>query len=91
MPHIDIRHAHNHSHAHARAALDRVANKLREHYQIDCVWDQDTLKFKRSGVDGQIHLLDGQVHVLANLSFLLSALRGTIENEIQRYLERELA
>lgn len=91
MPRIDIRHAHHCSQDHARAAVDRIADKLRERYQVDCVWDQDTLKFKRSGVDGQIRLLDGQVQVLADLGFLLSALRGTIESEIHRYLERELS
>lgn len=90
MSRIDIRHRHSHSPERARAAVERVADKLRERYQVECAWSQNRLAFKRSGISGHIHLHDGEVQIQAQLGLLLSALRGPIESEIQRYLEREL-
>jgi putative polyhydroxyalkanoate system protein len=37
-------------------------------------------------VDGRIHLTEKQVRVTAQLGFLLSALKGTVEQEIRRVL-----
>ena len=43
----------------------------------------------RSGVSGRIALSKHTVEVLADLSFLLGALKPSIEREIDKYLERE--
>ena len=48
------------------------------------------LDFQGSGVTGKIALAKHQVHVTATLGFLASAFKGSIEAEINRYLEREL-
>jgi putative polyhydroxyalkanoate system protein len=53
---------------------------------MDYGWDGDTLNFNRSGVDGHIHVGDKQIRVTAQLGFLLSALKGTVEQEICRVL-----
>lgn len=89
MPSIDIRHPHSQSRKQARAAVERVADKIQQRFEVGCAWDEDTLQFNRSGVNGEIRVLEEEIHVLVNLGFLLSALRGPIESEIQRYLERE--
>lgn len=91
MPSIDIRHPHSRSREDAHQAVDRVAEKIQERFDVCCDWDDDTLAFHRSGVDGEIRVLDREIHVLVNLGFLLMALRGPIENEIRRYLDREFA
>jgi putative polyhydroxyalkanoate system protein len=41
-------------------------------------------------VDGAIELQPGQVHVTAKLGFLLSAMKGMVEGEIQRVLKEKL-
>ncbi len=91
MPSIDIRHPHCQSHDDARAAVEHVAEKIQERFSIDCAWNGDALEFNRSGVEGEIRLLPSEVHVVMHLGFMLSMLRGPIESEIRRYLEREFS
>lgn len=87
MPGIDIRHEHSMPLAKARKAVEDVAKKLAERFDVEYDWDGDTLNFARSGVDGKIALQPKQLHVTAQLGFLLSALKGPIESEIRRVLD----
>ena len=86
MSGIDIRHAHSLPIDQARQAVEQVAQKLSERFDVTCDWQGDTLHFSRSGVDGRIALEPRQLHVTATLGFLLSALKGPIEAEIRRVL-----
>ena len=54
MSRIDIRHPHSLSKAKARKAVEDVARKLAEKFDMDYGWEGDTLNFSRSGVDGHI-------------------------------------
>jgi putative polyhydroxyalkanoate system protein len=89
MPAIDIKRSHSLSAAEARKKVQRVADHIATKFDVACAWDGDVLKFKRSGVDGQIRVSPKQVHVVAELGFLLSAMRGTVEREVNRYLDEE--
>ena len=89
MPSIDIRHRHSKSMKEARASVVRVAEKIQQKFDVSCAWEGDTLAFERSGVHGQIELGKGEVRVIANLGFLMMALKGPIESEIHKVLERE--
>ena len=86
MSRIDIRHPHSLPKAKARKAIEDVAKKLAEKFDMDYGWDGDDLHFTRSGVDGRIHLTAKQIRVTAKLGFLLSALKGTVEQEIRKVL-----
>lgn len=90
MSAIDIRHAHPLSADQARSAIDRVAQKLQDKFDVDTRWEGQTLRFARSGVDGAIELLDQEVRVTAELGFLLSAMKGMVESEIVRVLGEQL-
>ena len=87
MAGIDIRHAHSLPMAKARKAVEQVARKLADRFDMEYEWDGDTLNFARSGVDGKIALKPEQLRVTASLGFLLSALKGPIEAEIRRVLD----
>ena len=89
MPSIDIKRSHSLPLADAREKVQRVADHIAERFDVACAWEGNTLKFRRSGVDGEIKLGAKQVHVVAELGFLLSALRGTVEREVNRYLDDE--
>ena len=89
MPSIDIRHSHSKTPAQARKAIEAVAKKLAERFDIQYEWDGDTLNFMRSGVDGKIELSPKQLHVTAQLGFMLSMLKGSIESEIKRVLSEK--
>lgn len=91
MSTIDIRHSHSMPPAKARKAVEDVAVKLGEKFQMDYHWDGDTLHFTRSGVDGHIALAPEQVNVTAKLGFLLSAMKGPIESEIRRVLDERFS
>ncbi len=91
MSHIDIRHDHAMPLAKARKAVEDVAEKLAQRFGMEYAWDGDTLNFNRSGVDGHIALGPKQLHVTARLGFLLSALKGPIEQEITRYLDERFS
>ncbi|ALN91960.1 MULTISPECIES: polyhydroxyalkanoic acid system family protein [Lysobacter] len=87
MSSIDIRHPHTLAPAKARKAVEEVAQKLAERFDVEYGWEDDILNFSRSGVDGKIALKPNQLHVTAQLGFLLGALKGPIESEIRRVLE----
>ena len=86
MSAIDIRHPHTLPKDEARKAVQEVAEKLDARFGMSSRWEGDVLHFKRSGVDGHIALQPKELHVSAQLWFLLSAMKGTIEQEIKRVL-----
>lgn len=72
--------------AQARQAVEEVASKLRERFDVDCRWNGDVLEFKRAGVDGRIELRDAALRVQAKLGFLAAMFKEPIEAEICRVL-----
>lgn len=88
---IDIRHAHSLPPAKARKAVEEIAKKLAERFDVDYSWDGDALLFNRSGVDGRIALMPKELHVTAKLGFLVSAFKGSIESEIRRVLDERFS
>jgi len=91
MPGIDIRHPHSMTLPKARKAVEEVADKLAERFDLEYDWDGDTLNFNRTGVDGKIALSPQQLHVTAQLGFLLATLKGPIESEIKRVLNERFS
>ena len=89
MSRIDIRHPHSLPKAKAKKAIDEVAKKLAERFQMDCAWDGDILNFTRSGVDGQIELGQDDLHEHAKLGFLTAMFKEPIESEIKRVLKEK--
>ena len=91
MPSIDITRKHSRPLADARQAVQRVADHIAERFDVRCHWQGNTLHFERSGVDGHIRVSAKSVHVTARLGFLLMALHGSVEREINRYLDEEFS
>ena len=90
MASIDIHHAHRLPHAQAREAVEQAIVTLGHRYGLDYRWEGDVLHFVRSGVDGRIALGPGEVRVTARLGLMLSAMKGTIESELERLLAERL-
>jgi putative polyhydroxyalkanoate system protein len=89
MSSIDIRRKHSRPLKEAKASVERVAQHIAEKFDVEYGWDGNTLLFERSGVDGHIAVTGKEVHVWVKLGFLLMAIRGPIEREINRYLDEE--
>lgn len=90
MARIDIQREHSKTMKEAHAAVERVAERIAEKFGITHAWNGNVLDFQGSGVSGQIALAKQRVQVTATLGFLASAFKGSIEAEINRYLDREL-
>jgi putative polyhydroxyalkanoate system protein len=90
MPSIAIERSHKLSLDKAKAAVDEVADKIATKFQVETKWDKNTLKFSRSGVNGTILVDKAAVKVNAELGFMLGFLKGTIESEINQYLDKVL-
>lgn len=89
MARIEINHTHGLSVPEARRAVEDIAGKLAERFDIQHHWQGQALLFERPGVSGRITLAARKVQVQAELGFLLSALKGSIEQEIRRYLDEK--
>ncbi len=89
MPSIRVERQHSKPLNAAKAAVERVAKNMAERFDVEYEWRGSTLHFERSGVDGHIEVGKHSVLVVANLSFLLSALKGTVERSIHEYIDRE--
>lgn len=87
MSRIDIRHAHSLPRAKARKAIEDVAQTLAERFEMVYGWNGDTLRFSRSGVEGEIALTPKELHVHAKLGFLTAMFKEPIEAEIKRVLK----
>ncbi len=86
MPGIDIHALHTMSCEDAQDAADQLAQDLADKFDIEYGWDEDTICFERSGVNGTIKVDGEQIHILAELGFMLSLFKDKFESEIRRYL-----
>lgn len=89
MASIHIERQHNKPVKAAKAAVERVAEHIAERFDVEYAWEGSTLHFQRSGVDGHIEVGRNTVRVVAQLGFLLSALKGPVERAIHEYIDRE--
>ena len=89
MSRIDITRKHSLPLATGRKKIEHIAKSIAKRFDIEYGWDGDTMKFERSGVHGQIILTKATVRVFAHLSFLLLPLKGAVEQEIEKQLDKE--
>jgi len=74
----------------ARAAVDKVAQKLRKELDADCRWVGSSLQFTRSGASGQIDVNDEELEVNIKLGMVLSPLKRKIEKSIEEEIDQHL-
>lgn len=85
---IDISHSHSLTLKQARKVAEELADELAHEHRLEHEWEDDTLYFSRSGVNGHIDVTTDSIDIHVKLGWLLAAMRGSIENEIQRVLGR---
>ncbi|HWS12380.1 MAG TPA: polyhydroxyalkanoic acid system family protein [Rhodocyclaceae bacterium] len=87
MSDILIRRTHALTPKKARLAAERIAAQLGEEFDLACEWDGDVLRFRRTGVSGELALHRRELEIRARLGFLLLALKPRIEQEIHRFCD----
>jgi putative polyhydroxyalkanoate system protein len=88
MADINIVQAHSLSPAKAREAAQKVADKLARDYQLDCQWNDNVLRFERSGVHGALTLGEQRAEMVIRLGFLMSAFSSTIETKVAENMRK---
>jgi putative polyhydroxyalkanoate system protein len=87
MPAISIKRRHKLEHKKAKAAAEKIARDLNKRFDLAYEWDGDQIEFERPGLSGSLHVGKTDVRLEVELSFLLFALKGPIEQEINNQLD----
>tara|TARA_B110000114_G_scaffold136046_1_gene142906 strand:+ start:199 stop:435 length:237 start_codon:yes stop_codon:yes gene_type:complete len=74
--------------ADARAAVQIFSAKLETKLGVKSVWQGDILMLERQGVKGSMVLKEGLVEVELTLGMMLTPMKGQIEAEVNKQLER---
>ena len=89
MPKLEVIQSHNVTAAEAKAKLETLAKELSEKYGLTSKWLHDTeAKVERSGATGSIKIEPKQVKVNLELAFVLSPMKGKIEDKIKDELKK---
>jgi len=91
MSKIEITRRHNLGIEAARTEVERIAQRARDDFGARFAWYGDTLRFSRSGVQGEIAITGESLDLSIKLSLLLSAMKGQIEERIVAKIDRNLA
>lgn len=91
MPSIKMSQSHNKPLDEVREIAEELMVKLKDSYSIDSNWTGDnSIKFKRTGLDGTLNISDSSVDVNLQLSFLLSSFKSAIESGVKEQLVKRL-
>jgi putative polyhydroxyalkanoate system protein len=77
--------------AKARALVQKAANDLAEEYNLTSEWHGNTLRFHRSGVEGQMQVSDAEIRLDVTLGFLLRPFKAKFVEHIEHNFDRLLA
>ncbi len=92
MPKISISRNHTLSPAVLKQRLVDLGEKLQSKYQAKTSWDGDkSMNVKGPGVEGKLTIHDTKVDVNLDLGFLLSPMKGKIEEALTKELEKVTA
>ena len=74
-----------------RGELDQLAAKLSKQLQLECQWlSDDCLDFRRNGAEGKITINTDEVELTIKLGMMMNMFRGTIEQEIQTFMQQRI-
>jgi putative polyhydroxyalkanoate system protein len=82
---------HDLSVAKAKQLVQKTADNLGEEYNLTSEWHGDTLRFHRSGVEGQMKVTPSEIHLDVTLGFLLKPFKAKFVEHIEHNFDRLLA
>ena len=87
MADIDIYRKHTLGREQARQAAEQIAAELDERFQLHHHWEGESLRFKRSGLVGNLDVGEDDAFIHLRLGLLMSPLRHMLEQEIHRQMD----
>ena len=91
MSRILIRQQHNKSTDEVVDILKDVEETLATRFKLSTSWRDDTVVFKRSGLDGELRMEPGCVVISMKLSRMLGLFARQIQTELESNLANKLA
>lgn len=91
MARISVERAHRLGLAAALEKARPLVEKLAGQYGLTPIWTGNSVKLKRSGVNGTLQVEDTSIKVDVELGLLMSAMSGSIKSEIEKALDKALA
>jgi putative polyhydroxyalkanoate system protein len=91
MSDIHLVRSHSLSIAKAKALVQRAADGLATEYDLESEWHGNTLRFHRSGVDGQMLVTGSEIELNVTLGLLMKPFKGKFVDRIERDLDKLLA
>jgi len=84
MATLSIARKHSLSHKQAKAAAQKVADDLKERFDLHYKWHGDSIAFERAGLSGKMHVGKSEVKLNCELGILMSLLKSKLEAEINK-------
>lgn len=91
MSDIKLVRSHSLPIAKAKALVQKAADSLSAEYNLSGEWHGNTLRFHRTGVDGQMHVTASEIRLDVTLGFLLKAFKGKFVDHIERNFDKLLS
>ncbi len=91
MSEIKYKRMHHLSLKEAKKVAQKAADDLAKDYDLVSEWEDDTLHFHRSGVDGHMHVTEHYIDLNVRLGFLLRPFKSAFEHHIERNIDTLLA
>lgn len=89
MPKISISRPHSLAPAVLKQRITDLGEKLQSKYQAKTAWKDDkTMDVKGPGVEGKLTIANDKIDVNLDLGFLLSPMKGKIEEALTKELDR---
>ena len=88
MATMSIAKKHHLTHKEAKAAAQKVAEDLKERFDLKYKWRGDSIEFQRPGLQGEMRVGRKEVRLDCELGMLLSLLKPTLESAIHREFDK---
>ncbi|MFC1665857.1 polyhydroxyalkanoic acid system family protein [Pseudomonadota bacterium] len=85
---IDISREHRVGLDETKNRVEDFAQKLQKDFAVNYHWDDDTVRFKRTMVEGCIDVEDSCVRVRVKLGLAFKPMKGEIQKKINRYMDK---
>jgi len=73
-----------------KAIVEQIADELGREFGFSYHWDEDTLKFSRTGVNGYIQTHDDEIEVKINKSFFIPLSDAFLKAKVNEYMDSYL-